>query len=55
MRRNDHPTVREFYEKDAAAVPAGPPLVEADWLRRLAREAGADDVGVVRDRASGAG
>jgi ferredoxin len=48
MKLDDHPTVRAFYEK-AALAPAPPafPELDADWLRQLCREAGADDVGLV--------
>src|SRR5262249_31830843 len=48
MKLADHPTVRAFYEKTAAApAPAAPGPLDADWLRQLCREAGADDVGLV--------
>lgn len=43
-----HPTVIRFYERsevDAAAQ--RPPQLDADWLRQLCRDAGADDVGFV--------
>src|SRR5262249_32824251 len=48
MKLADHPTVKAFYEKSAAApAPAAPTPLDANWLRQLCREAGADDVGLV--------
>jgi ferredoxin len=48
MKLAEHPTVKEFYKKAAAEpVAADPSKLDADWLRRLCREAGADDVGLV--------
>jgi ferredoxin len=48
MRLDEHPTVRAFYEKAGRApAPPAPPQLDADWLRQLCREAGADDVGLV--------
>ncbi len=48
MKLADHPTVKAFYEKAARApAPPAPTRLDADWLRRLCREAGADDVGLV--------
>src|SRR5262245_27462235 len=48
MKLQDHPTVKAFYEKAAQApAPSAPTRLDADWLRRLCREAGADDVGLV--------
>src|SRR5262249_6965519 len=48
MKMADHPTVKAFYEKAAGApAPAAPTPLDADWLRQLCREAGADDVGLV--------
>src|SRR5262245_57566070 len=48
MKLADHPTVKAFYEKSAAApAPAARTPLDADWLRQLCREAGADDVGLV--------
>src|SRR5262249_41408246 len=48
MKLDEHPTVQAFYEKAAAApAPAAPTPLDADWLRQLCREAGADDVGLV--------
>src|SRR6516225_9109650 len=45
MKLADHPTVQSFYEKPPPA-PA-PDKLDADWLRQLCQEAGADDVGLV--------
>jgi ferredoxin len=48
MKLSEHPTVKRFYEKGvAAAAPAAPAKLDADWLRQLCRQAGADDVGLV--------
>src|SRR5262245_32772421 len=48
MKLADHPTVKAFYEKAAQApAPSAPTKLDADWLRRLCREAGADDAGLV--------
>ena len=54
MKLADHPTVRQFHEKQRAetraAGPAGeadPPLLDAAWLRQLALGCGADDAGLV--------
>src|SRR5262245_17208479 len=48
MKLADHPTVKAFYEKAAQApAPSAPTKLDADWLRRLGRETGADDVGLV--------
>src|SRR5213594_1675438 len=48
MKLADHPTVKAFYDKAAQApAPFAPPKLDADWLRQLCREAGADDVGLV--------
>ena len=48
MKLADHPTVKTFYEKAAAGfAPPGSPRVDADWLRQVCRDAGADDAGLV--------
>src|SRR5437764_8835619 len=48
MKLADHPTVKAFYDKAVQApAPPAPTKLDADWLRRLCREAGADDVGLV--------
>lgn len=44
MKLADHPTVRSFHSKAVAPAPA---RLDAQWLRQLCREAGADDVGLV--------
>ena len=48
MNLAEHPTVKAFYEKAAQApTPSAPTKLDANWLRQLCREAGADDVGLV--------
>lgn len=49
MELADHPTVKSFFSKGATEVAPGisAPL-DANWLRTLCREAGADDVGLVK-------
>jgi ferredoxin len=48
MKLADHPTVKSFYEKAAqTSPPPVPTKLDADWLRRLCRDAGADDAGLV--------
>src|SRR5262249_35141946 len=49
MNLTEHPTVRWFHERHGERpAPAGPPQpLDADWLRQLCREAGADDAGLV--------
>src|ERR1043166_4815886 len=48
MKLADHPTVKAFYDKAGqATAPSAPPKLDADWLRQLCRDAGADDVGLV--------
>ena len=42
----EHPTVKRFRE-EGANRPAPLSVLDAAWLRTLAREAGADDVGFV--------
>ena len=50
---SEHPTVKRFHELNDAAISRGEfqqqsaQKVDAEWLRQLSREAGADDVGVV--------
>lgn len=53
----EHPTVRRFREREAAAAPpARPQVVDTEWLRRVCLEAGTDDCGFVEiDRAEIAG
>src|SRR5216684_3330769 len=44
----DHPTVRQFREREAAGIePARPQMLDSGWLRQVCLEAGADDVGFV--------
>jgi ferredoxin len=48
MNMADHPTVKAFYARAVTdPAPAAPAQLDADWLRRLGREAGADDAGLV--------
>lgn len=48
MSLNDHPTVKNFYAQSAASAAgaSGHPL-DAQWLRQLCIECGADDAGLV--------
>lgn len=44
----EHPTVRHFYETDLTATDGSTrEVLEAEWLRQLCLDAGADDVGFV--------
>ena len=44
----DHPTVKRFWEKaKATPVRPGSAILDAQWLRQLCLDAGADDVGFV--------
>src|SRR5438128_7666568 len=48
MKLAEHPTVQAFYDKAAQTpAPSAPLKLDANWLRQLCREAGADDVGLV--------
>jgi hypothetical protein len=48
MKLADHPTVKAFYAKAVAdPAPPAPARLDADWLRQVSRDAGADDVGMV--------
>ena len=48
MNLADHPTVKGFYAKAATTPsPAAPAKLDADWLRQLCRNCGADDLGLV--------
>jgi ferredoxin len=48
MRLDDHPTVRRVREgPDTRPAPRDSTPLDADWLKRLARDCGADDVGLV--------
>ena len=45
---SDHPTVRTFWEKaKATPVKPGSVILDAQWLRELCLDVGADDVGFV--------
>src|SRR5579871_6016633 len=46
MKLEEHPTVKAFYDRPAQAVP-GPTKLDAEWLRQLCLEHGADDAGLV--------
>jgi ferredoxin len=54
MNLADHPTVKDFHAKAAAnPTPAAPATLDADWVRQLCLDSGADDVGLVEiDRAA---
>ncbi|GGS53507.1 hypothetical protein [Streptomyces cinerochromogenes] len=45
-----HPSVRAVLARraDGGGTPAPPPVIDADWLRALCREAGAADAAAVR-------
>src|SRR5215831_15500923 len=48
MKLADHPTVKAFYEKAAQApAPSAPTTLDADRLRQLCLDCGADDAGLV--------
>ena len=48
MRLADHPTVRRVREGQAGpSVPGVSSPLDADWLKQLARDCGADDVGLI--------
>ncbi len=48
MKLSDHPTVKAFYaNRVAGPAPTAPSKLDADWLRQLCLDAGADDVGLV--------
>ncbi len=47
MKLEDHPTVRRVRLKTLNSVPTGKQSLDAGWLKRLALDAGADDVGFV--------
>ncbi|MFB3921347.1 MAG: SCP2 sterol-binding domain-containing protein [Terriglobia bacterium] len=52
LRLDEHPTVQNFRRQAGAVPPAPSTPLDADWLRQLALDAGADDVGFVEiDRA----
>jgi NAD-dependent dihydropyrimidine dehydrogenase PreA subunit len=46
--QSDHPTIRSFFERlRETPPPAPPPPLDANWLRQLCLDSGADDVGFV--------
>ncbi|MGH9739050.1 MAG: SCP2 sterol-binding domain-containing protein [Candidatus Acidiferrales bacterium] len=48
MQLAEHPTVKQFQEREAAGeAPAQPQTLDPDWLRQVCLEAGAEDVGFV--------
>lgn len=48
MNQADHPTIKAFYARAATETASVvPERLDADWLRHLCRDAGADDVGLV--------
>ena len=48
MQLNEHPTVKRYREKASAHSPTlNQEKIDADWLKTLALEAGADDAAVV--------
>ncbi len=47
MKLAEHPTVRQWRQRDAATDKENRPALDADQLRQLVLEAGADDVGFV--------
>src|SRR3954464_15821327 len=47
MKLEDHPTVRRIHLKVAASIPPSNEPLDAQWLRQLVLDAGADDVGFV--------
>ncbi len=46
MKLDQHPTVRHF-RQDADKLPSAPATLDAEWLRRLCLDCGADDAGLV--------
>ncbi len=49
MKLNDHPTVKHLHAREAGENSSAEAwgTLEADWLKQLARDCGADDVGLV--------
>jgi epoxyqueuosine reductase QueG len=48
MKLEDHRTVKRYREKgDETAASKAPDILDAEWLKQLVLEAGADDVGLV--------
>jgi ferredoxin len=52
MKLEDHPTVKWYQERSQAGVESMASKVEAEWVKQVVLDAGADDVGIVEiDRA----
>src|SRR5690349_12481738 len=47
MKLEDHPTVRRIRLQTVNSVPRSQKLLDAEWLKQLVIDAGADDVGFV--------
>ena len=47
MKIENHPTVRWYQEQSKAEQDREPSKVEAEWVKQVVLEAGADDVGIV--------
>src|SRR5436305_2970760 len=47
MKLEDHPTVKRIRLKHLNSVPPGKEPLDAQWLKQLVLDAGADDVGFV--------
>jgi ferredoxin-NADP reductase/epoxyqueuosine reductase QueG/putative sterol carrier protein len=48
VKLEDHPTVRSLKEKERSSPePVQPKILDAEWLKQLSIECGADDVGLV--------
>jgi hypothetical protein len=47
MRLEDHPTVKRYREKNQATAPSVVDKLDAEWLKNMVLEAGADDAGLV--------
>src|SRR5436190_1938843 len=47
MKLEDHPTVRRIRLKTVSSVPPRNDSLDAEWLKQLVLDAGADDVGFV--------
>jgi hypothetical protein len=47
MQLSEHPSVKRFRERAAASATGPPPMLDAQELRDICLEAGADDVGFV--------
>ena len=47
LKEADHPTVKSYYEKKKLENHSAPLKLEASWLKEIALDSGADDVGIV--------